>query len=112
MKQLTKLQKEFILDYFFINSKYPGWRNIGEKLLTEGECIVAGEDCIWIGGIGNFIKTKKEDGLIGCLRYKFDLYMFLSSPFYKEVYEEHIKDLEFQRNRIASEIEELKQIGK
>jgi hypothetical protein len=49
MKKLTNYQKEFILNYFFKDEKYAGWRNIGTTLLEDGECVVAGTECIWIG---------------------------------------------------------------
>ena len=56
---LTESQKKFLLSTFFESDKYPGSRSIGDKLLTNGKVIVAGDRCIWIGGIGNFIQTKE-----------------------------------------------------
>jgi hypothetical protein len=84
---LTDYQKEFILKHFFINEKYPGWKSIATALLEKGNCIVAGEKCIWIGGIGNFVKTKVHEEAIGCLLYTFNLNEFLSSKWYKEIKE-------------------------
>ena len=82
MIKLTDNQKEFLLNYFFKNDKYIGWKNIGTTLLETGECIVAGTDCIWVGGIGNFIKTETTTSLYKCLEYKFDLIVRFIKEFY------------------------------
>ena len=84
MKILTAYQKNFLLRSFFKNEKYPGWCNIGTKLLETGQCIVARNECIWNGGIGNFIKTEVPKDFVGCTLYKFDLEYFLSSKWYME----------------------------
>lgn len=70
--------KEFLLETFFKNEFYAGWRNIAEELIEKGECIVAGKDCIWKGGIGNFIKTEEATDFIDCIKYKFDYNTFVS----------------------------------
>lgn len=90
---LTELQKKFLLSTFFESDKYPGSRSIGDKLLTNGKVIVAGDKCIWIGGIGNFIQTKETTEAIGCIEYNFDLDTFLSSNWFKEMKDLHIKEL-------------------
>uniref|UniRef100_UPI002029434B hypothetical protein n=1 Tax=Caballeronia sp. ATUFL_F2_KS42 TaxID=2921765 RepID=UPI002029434B len=60
--KLTENQKNFILDTFFkMNTSAVGWRGIAEKLIDSGNCIVAGDIPIWMGGIGNYIKTKSSD---------------------------------------------------
>ena len=87
---LTKHQKEFLLS-FFENDKYVGWRNIATKLLENGSCIVAGNENIWYGGIGNFIKTEINENAIGCLTYSFDLEYFKTSMVYKSTLAEAIK---------------------
>ena len=56
MKKLTEHQINFLLK-FFENKEYSGWKNIATKLIETGSCIVAGDKCIWNGGIGNFIKN-------------------------------------------------------
>ena len=78
MNLLTENQKKFLLT-FFKDETYPGWDNIANALLDTGGCIVAGKECIWKGGIGNFIKTSEAKNTVGCLLYKFDLSYFLSS---------------------------------
>ena len=90
--KLTEKQLQFLLT-FFKNEQYPGWQNIATCLLTEGECIVAGTDCIWHGGVGNYIKVENMPNLYGCVLYKFDLYMFLSSPWVREHYEYYIAEV-------------------
>ena len=39
MKTITDNQKEFLLEYFFKNEKYAGWRNIAIKLIEEGHML-------------------------------------------------------------------------
>lgn len=66
---LTENQKEFLLDNFFKLGDYYGWKNIATKLLENGVCVVAGGECIWRGGIGNFITSKERVRFI----YRFKL---------------------------------------
>lgn len=100
MRELTKNQKDFILKNFFKNPKYNGWESIATKLLETGTCVVAGYDCIWKGGIGNFIETSKAEDFIDCVRYNFDTESFLKSKYYIES-SKPIKD------RIGEELERL-----
>ena len=105
MKALTENQKNFILDYFFKNERYAGWRGIAMNLLSFGWCIVAGENCIWQGGIGNFIKTKKTEKAAGCLLYEFDLEEFLSSEWYREVQSDYVSILGEKKMKVEEECE-------
>ena len=104
MKKLTAFQKNFILNYFFVNDLHRGWKTIGEKLLEKGECVVAGTKCIWTGNIGNFITTEKNDDYYGCLVYKFDLEMFLSSKLYKHTAESYLKELKEKETEIENRL--------
>lgn len=104
---LTEYQKEFILNNFFKNEKYAGWKTIATTLLEKGECIVAGEGCIWRGGIGNFIKTEHAKGEFFCTRYKFDLANFLSSEWYKEISGEYCQILRDKREALYVEWAEI-----
>jgi hypothetical protein len=106
MKKLTDYQKEFLLTYFFKNEVYPNWKNIATKLLENGSCIVAGERCIWHGGIGNFIKTKVANNAIGCLLYEFDLEYFLSSA-WKEIRICYIAELSSKKRGIETELNDI-----
>ena len=81
--------KELLLK-FFENSKYPGWKNIAEELIDSGYCIAAGNECIWIGGIGNFITTKKVGNLIDCLEYHFSKDEFIKSAWFQENLLNHV----------------------
>ena len=56
MKKLDKTQVDFLLEYFFKDESFVGWRNIGERLIENGSCIIAGIGCPWKGRIGNFIE--------------------------------------------------------
>jgi len=92
MKVLTEVQKVFLLT-FFENEKYCGWGNIARSLLESGECVVPGDKCIWVGGIGNFIKTETVEHFHGCLKYVFDLEYFMTSAWYKEEHFIHMQKL-------------------
>jgi hypothetical protein len=100
-------QKEFLLKYFFKNEKYAGWRHIAEKLLDTGKCIVAGRDCIWHGGIGNFIHTEPAKNAIDCLEYTFNLEYFLDSEWYKEISNGYIAELASKKREIEEEYEQI-----
>lgn len=106
MRILSNYQKNFLLD-FFENEKYAGWKGIATNLLETGECIVAGKDCIWVGGIGNFIKTEDAKGAINCTLYKFDLERFLDSEWYREVRNSYANILLSKKNQIEQECEEI-----
>lgn len=92
MRTLTENQKNFLLEHFFKEPQYPGWNYIATKLLATGSCIVAGDTCLWIGGIGNFIKTSNILNAVDCLLYEFDLDQFLSSEWYREIHKEYLID--------------------
>ena len=81
---LTEEQTEYILENYFKNDNFAGWKSIGKELIESGKCVVAGEKCIWVGGVGNFIETKKADDFFGCLEYTFNLEPFLKSEFFKQ----------------------------
>ncbi len=104
---LTESQKQFLLSTFFESDIYPGSISIGDKLLTYGKVIVAGDKCIWNGGIGNFIKTKEITEAIGCIEYNFDLDTFLSSNWFKEMKDIYIKDLSKEVDVLKTKLTEL-----
>lgn len=110
MATLTDYQKQFLLNYFFKNEIYPGWRNIATKLLENGQCIVTGKECIWIGGIGNFIKTEDTKDAIDCILYKFDLNYFLTSEWYIEIKNNHKSILSNKKFEIEQELDEISKI--
>lgn len=114
MSNLTKNQKDFLLNVFFKNEKYAGWRSIAESLVTNGKCLAAGSRSIWRGGVGNFIETKQSDEAIGCVNYTFDLDTFLTSKYFKEVVSHHVLDLDEKREKMTDDlckaIDNLKEI--
>ena len=81
--KLNEQQRSFIID-FFIDDKLPGWKQIAEALIDNGECIVAGDKCVYNGGIGNFIKTESANDYVNCLKYTFDIEYFMSSMYFQE----------------------------
>jgi hypothetical protein len=110
MKVLTFHQREFLLT-FFVNPEFNGWRNISEKLLNTGQCIVAGKECIWKGGVGNFIKTSDAENAVDCLLYKFDLEYFLSSEWYKERRLNLLSMLESDLKDLKERIEDISELN-
>lgn len=83
MLLLTKIQKDFIIETFFQPNSYLG-RLSAILLLDFGDCVVAGSDCIWVGGIGDYIKispVKKDYSL-----YEFSFEDFMKSELYKQGY--------------------------
>lgn len=107
MQKLTHHQKEFLLEYFFKNEKYTGWKNIANKLLDNGKCILPKYDCIWVGGIGNFINAEPAKDAVNCLEYSFDLEYFLSSEWYKQVCTQYIAILSQKKREIEEEYEDI-----
>lgn len=107
MKKLTEYQKSFLLNYFFKNENFAGWKNIADRLLESGKCIVPGKECIWIGGIGNFIKVTNTKEAIGCVLYTFDLDYFLTSNWYKEIHNEYKIQLSVKKKEIDFEYGEI-----
>lgn len=110
MKKLTEYQKTFLLENFFKNESHHGWRDIATCLLETGSCIVVGDQCIWRGGIGNFIEKEQVKDGIGCLLYKFSAKEFLSSKWYNEVLGQHIIDVLDKKSEIEKEYNELKEL--
>lgn len=109
---LTEAQVEFILEKFFLpwTNQYPGAMNLGRTLLTEGTAIVAGVKCIFVGGIGNFIKTEDAEGYFDCLKYTFQMESFLTSLYFHEVLESNLESLAEEKSKIDSKIEELQTV--
>lgn len=103
MKKLSEHQKEFLLKHFFKNEKYAGWKSIATKLLETGRCTVSGNHCIWVGGIGNFIKLEEAKDAVGCVVYKFDLDSFLISQWYKTIKDAYASHLLLKKKEIESE---------
>lgn len=104
---LTEYQKEFILENFFKNEQYPGWKNIGNSLLNKGWCVVAGTSPIYIGGIGNFIKTSEALDFIDCLTYSFNLEEFLESEWFKEIQNNKISEISNKLNSLQNEYNDM-----
>lgn len=87
---MNKNEKELLIELLlplFENFKYPGWKSIATELLNQGECIVAGDNCIWIGGVGNFIKLESNTNFIDCNNYVLDYDSFIKSKWVKEYIE-------------------------
>lgn len=111
-RKLTYRQKEFLLENFFsvASKEFPGWQSTALALLDKGQAIVAGNECIWQGGIGNFIETKRAEFFIDCLEYKFDLESFLKSGFFKKTKKTAVYKLTKKIKKFELEINELNKL--
>lgn len=109
-QDLNENQINFLLEYFFKNEEYAGWKNIAKSLIISGSCVVAGDRCIWIGGVGNFITTEKAEGLFGCLKYTFDLSRFVKSEHFKEIHDAVLLDLKDKHTQIKTKISDIDNI--
>lgn len=108
---MTKHQKNFLLG-FFENKEFPGWKTIATSLIEHGNTIVAGDECIWKGGIGNFIQTEPAQNAFGCLLYKFDKESFYKSVYYQEILSHNLKVLSNKKREIIEEYNDLKEMYK
>ena len=110
MPKLTDIQKNFLFEHFFKDDQYAGARNIMDSLLENGRCIVP-DHCngrsIWIGGIGNFIKTEEAPGTIGCITYVFDLNEFLNSELFYDKLDQERKAFVEEHNRLKERMNDL-----
>lgn len=110
---MTQNQKEFLLK-FFINENFAGWRNIATSLIENGYCIVAGSECIWKGGIGNFITTNESPKeYVDCIKYNFNLTEFLKCEWFKSNLQNKLVEVENEKlelKNIESELMELKNL--
>lgn len=104
---LTANQENYILEYFFKKEEYPGWKSIALNLLRKGECIVAGTERLWKGGIGNFISVEEADNLVECSLYVFNLHIFLESNFFMEANALYLKELELEMDSLVRKQAEL-----
>lgn len=106
-KTLTKLQKDFILDEFFKNEEYAGWRNIAESLLNEG--YVTTTTCsIWSDNITNFMNIVASETNIGCYDYEFDIESFLVSEMFVTAYKKKLTTLKENFDKVKSDYEDFK----
>lgn len=108
---MTEHQKKFLLDTFFKNERYPGWIGIATDLLEKGECLVSGEECIWQGGIGNFIKVIDPPPAYfhggGCVLYQFDR-TFFDSEWCQEAARNYLLILEKKKAELEQELQAIK----
>ena len=87
-------QIDFLLEYFFQhNTKAVGWRDIAIKLITTGTCIIAGGENPWLGGIGNFIRTRPEPDAYMCTVLSFNLDEFKQSELFKMMIDTELKGI-------------------
>lgn len=106
---MSKEKLEFLLR-FFQDETYAGWYNIATTLIEQGACIVAGRECIWKGGIGNFIDVSPALNAIDCSFYEFRLDDFLSSEWFKENKQSELNTLKQKLTKVQTQIEEIEKL--
>lgn len=104
--EYTENQLNLILR-FFQSNKNVDWKKIATKLITDGKCVVAGKEPIWLGGVGNFIKTYFDEQYIDCLVYEFDVNNFMESEMFREAINHYITELQTQKDEINTLYEEI-----
>lgn len=102
--ELNDFQKEFILNEFFKDERFAGWKSIGTKLIESGGCIVAGRNRLWCGGVGNFIDVDDEPESFECSRFTFRMGEFLKSDLFNDALQNEIHKLRKQYEKLATEI--------
>lgn len=107
MNKVNDNQKKFLLENFFRNEDYAGWKSIAENLIDKGACLVAGTENIWIGGIGNFIDVSEAKNAVGCSMYKFDLNNFLISQWFKDIKDQQVSVLSNKKKEVTQELEDI-----
>lgn len=101
--KLTDFQVEYLCNNFFGSQEHAGALNIGEKLLREGSCIVAGDGNIWVGYmVDNYINKETADDLIGCARLTLDLENFLRNSFVRNHLENHLNELNLKLEHLLN----------
>lgn len=108
--KITNTNKDFILDNYFYNPQFAGWKNIAEKLIDQGSCVVAGDTRIWVGGIGNFIDYSTPDNFLECTKYSFDLDAFLRSNWFMEGAVLHLTELSQRKALLETDIATIEDI--
>lgn len=108
-RELTQIQKDWILNTFFESwtVRYPGAINIGRTLIESGICYVPGNECIFEGHVGNFIRTSIDNNCVGCLKYEFDLDYFMNSEYFKEAKTKYCDDLYQDIEEMNNNIKEI-----
>lgn len=112
---MNENQKNWLLETFFKNEKFAGWRNIAEKLIDTGSCVTTkqGED-IWKGGIGNFIGSRDYDGGVDLIILTFELDNFCSrhNAFFMEYHNAHIEELVEESRKADNKLYDIREIIK
>ena len=103
MRKLTESQITYLKGFF--HDEYP---EISDKLLRKGKCVVAGEGKLWHGGIGNFIRITDAEDFVDCKQLNFDVDMFLSSEWFKEVLIDDIEQYNIQLINLTGMVNDLK----
>lgn len=108
-RELTQIQKDWILDTFFgiWEYKYAGVRDIGNALIESGFCYVPGNECIFDGYIGNFISTSVDDNCIGGLKYEFNFNFFIDSEYFYENKVRYCELLSAKIDKLNNNIKEI-----
>jgi len=61
-------------------------------------------------GIGNFIKVSEARGAVGCSLFEFDLAVFLSSAWFKEIHELRLEELKIEAQKAAVKYKDIQEL--
>lgn len=107
-------QRDFLLEIFFKDESFAGWKNIALQLIDGGTCVVAGDTCPWNGGIGNFITVEDADDYFGCVKLKFDVNGFINKEniFFMSGYEYYIESISSKVDFYSHQLNKLEELCK
>ena len=113
MMKLTAMQKDWMYNTFFNTpdaKKYAGALGIAYTLMENGRSITTPDaEKIWVGGIGNFIKSRPYENVVGLIELTFDIESFMSkeNSFFMDTYE---NDREIRDRKHAETMREYEAI--
>lgn len=101
----TEHQIDFLLTFFPDTTE--GSTSIAIRLIIDGRCIVANNDSVWRGGIGNYIKVKPFEPSVDCFEYTFDLQSFLKSQWFKSTITPKIESIKTDIDLANKKLKEI-----
>jgi hypothetical protein len=114
MREFSKNQIDYIVQKYFAPHERarPGSTEIGYKLLKQGSVIVAGNTNFLVGGIVNFVETKRAENFVGCMEYSLNYTALLSNKAFQRKKQNVIYDLKEKVEIMEQRIKELEALTK
>lgn len=112
---MNNIQKDWILEKFFKNEEFLGWKNIADKLIDTGSCVttIQGKD-IWVGDIGNFIGKEPYNDGVDLIKLTFNPKEFCSfeNKFFVEHYKRELLKLKDEQKVLTHTINSMEDLVK